>query len=211
MTDDMSRNDLQNLWQSEKGEIDMDMIMDTRNQLERGRMLGRRLWNGMIWVFLGLFILAVSGEWTGFLLTRGWLSLACLLYLAFMIVRTQQLRRKIPLISELTPIEILENTIERAKTNLSFARLLYAGFPGGALVGFVSGYMYSALEDDNANLIIDAAKIDAGSDWILAVPAAGLLLGAVISIITGLRIAKKKQAELKILRARLSSLEREAV
>jgi len=78
MTDDMKDNmktdDLQALWQSQKGKIDMDMILDTRDQLERGRLIGRRLWNGFLAIFGAASLIYIVLEVLGVFTTGGWLA-----------------------------------------------------------------------------------------------------------------------------------------
>ena len=62
MTDDMKDFDLENLWQSEKGEIDMEMIMQ---HVQRGERLGARF-RVIVYGFYALS-LALTGflEWSG--------------------------------------------------------------------------------------------------------------------------------------------------
>ena len=199
MTDDMKDFDLENLWQSEKGEIDMEMILDTRDRLERGRVLGRRIYDGALLLFAFMVLLYGSLEFSGILKTGGWLTGGFFGYFCCMVALTMRRRRKNPEIAGLSPQGLLENAIDRAENNLRVARTLYAIFPATELIGAGVGY-------SSAGSILDyerGAILPLSSIIIFLLIVA---LGNLAAIIFGLRLAKRKQAELKVLRARLADI-----
>lgn len=200
MTDDMKQNDLQNLWTSQEETVNMDMILDARDRLERGRVMGRRIIDSALIIFALLVLLYGSLEFSGIFKTGGWLTGGFFIYFCLMIALTMRGRRKNPEIAGLSPEGLLENAIERAENNLWVARALYAILPISELIGGGIGYVLAG-----SILDYDRAVVLPLSSIIIFLLIAAL--GNLAAIIFGLRLAKKKQAELVHLRARLKEIE----
>jgi len=202
MTDDMKQNDLQTLWTSQEETVDMDMIMDARDRLERGRNLGRALWNGSLGFLVFIMALLLAVEFTGLVKTGGWLSFGWAAYSITIFVSTVFLRKRNPAIESLNPAELLKHAIERAETNLMFARILYGVVPISAVIGGVIGGVFSSsfLNIEKAEIVPEFAV------WLYL---SGFGVAIIISLIFGLRLARQKQAELVHLRARLKEIEKD--
>ena len=199
MTDDMKDFDLENLWQSEKGEIDMEVILDTRDRLERGRVMGRRLYNILRTFYVALAVLVIWAEYAE-ILNTAWVGpvvfVAIGLFSEFDVWRS---RKKMPAITTLSPIDLLKNAIERAENNLLLARTLYAVIPVSALIG---GLAVPFLVGGTINI-----DNTAGIPLWAIIAYICLAVGSILTgIVFGLRLAKRKQAELKVLRARLADI-----
>lgn len=202
MTDDMKDFELENLWQSEKGEIDMDMILDTRDKLERGRKLGRQLMNGalllhvamtFIFGFLGFAGLYKLGVW----IAGAFFIFACMTWASTI----KNFGRKRLDIADLSPIDTLKNAIKAANYNLSFARALYL-LPISQVIGFIVGNIVST--DPTGPDIASAIPPATSLGWI----GLGFMVSVGIAIF-GLHLAKQKNAELQDLKARLKLFEGE--
>ena len=178
----------------------MEMILDTRDRLERGRVMGRKLYNGFLVILAIVAILVIAAEAIG-ALTTNWIapigySLLGFYSLASVVVS----RRKTEKISEMRPAELLKHAIERAQNNLLLARSMYAVYPGGVFSGIVGGLALSGV-------IFDRSKLDGMPSWAVMGYLVIALSSVPVSIYFGMRLAKRQQIALKELRARLQSLE----
>lgn len=200
MTDKANQNDLQALWTSQEASVDMDMIMDARDSLEAGRVLGRRLWNGFLALFGAASLIYIVLEVLGVFTTGGWLTGGLALYWVFIIARTVQLRRRHPEISELTPIALLKNAIQRARSNLNFARVLYLVMPVSAVGGVIISEAFSTR-------MLDSNKLEHMPQLLGWVIVAGLMSVVLLSVFYGLKIARASSSELRDLKDRLKEIE----
>ena len=194
MTDDMKDFDLENLWQSEKGEIDMEMIMQ---HVQHGDRLGARF-RVIVYGFYALS-LALTGflEWSGVYGTGGLLSAGLFLVYALSIFRMYRGR---PDFAILTPLEQLKYSLRRAKNNLAIVRILAVYTPILFFGGISVGYIASKLMGPSASTTLSG-------DAVLT-----LLVGVLISlsVITaaGNRLAAKFRLEIAALEDRLMFFER---
>ena len=200
MTDKMNQNDLQALWTSQKANVDMDMIMDARDSLEAGRVLGRRLWNGFLALFGVASLIYIVLEVLGVFATGGWLTGGLTLYWFFITARTVQMRRMHPEIATLKPIDLLKNAIQRARSNLAFARVLYVVMPLSAVGGGLISEVFS-------KRMLDANKLEHMPQFLGWGIVAGLICVVMFSVVYGLKIARAKSSELRDLKARLKEIE----
>lgn len=200
MTDDMNKNELQDLWQSEKGEIDMDMILDTRDKLERGRKLGGQITDSFFAFMAMLILLFGFLEFSGILTTGGWLTGGIFIFFCVELGVTSIERQANPEISSLSPQGILENAIERAQSNLIIARTMYAVFPISELIGIGAGLWLArgAMDMERASLVPYGAIL-------VFLILAGV--GTLAIVIFGLRLAKRKHKEFVELKARLKEFD----
>ena len=194
MTDDMKDCDLENLWQSEKGEIDMEMIMQ---HVQHGDRLGARF-RVIVYGFYALS-LALTGflEWSGVYGTGALLSSGLFLVYALSIFRMYRGR---PDFAILTPLEQLKYSLRRAKNNLAIVRILAVYTPILFFGGISAGYIASKLMGPSASTTLSG-------DAVLT-----LLVGVLISlsVITaaGNRLAAKLRLEIAALEDRLMFFER---
>lgn len=178
----------------------MEMILDTRDSLEAGRVLGRRLWNGFLALFGAASLIYIVLEMLGVFTTGGWLTGGLALYWVFIIVRTVQLRRRHPEISELTPIALLKNAIQRARSNLNFARVLYLVVPVSAVGGGLISEVFS-------KKVLDTNKLEHMPELLGWGIVTGWICLVLFSVFYGLKIAHAKSSELRDLTDRLKEIE----
>lgn len=202
MTSKNEMTDMQALWQSESVKIDMEMMQHAKDSLVGGRVLGRRLWNSFL-IALGLLSFVYAGlEWTGVIRSQGWITGTLFVYWLFLIARTRQLRRRIPTIASLTPVDLLKNAIQRAKSNLMLARIMYLVVPLGAVIGGMIGALSSGQ-------IFNNDRISAIPDIAAVAIAVICVTGVLACIAFGLYFARTINMELMQLRERLKEYESE--
>jgi len=146
--------------------------------------------------------LLLTVELTGLLKTGGWLSFGWGVYLILIFMGTVVLRKRNSAIEGMRPVELLKHAIERAETNLIFARILYGVVPISALIGGVIGAVFSSS-------FLNVEKAESVPEFAVWLYLSGFGVAIIISVIFGLRLARQKQAELVHLRARLKEIEKD--
>ena len=194
MKDDMKDFDLENLWQSEKGEIDMDMIMQ---HVQRGERLGARF-RVILYGFYALS-LALTGflEWSGVYGTGGLLSAVLFLAYALGIFRMHRGR---PDFAILTPLEQLQYSLRRAKNNLAIVRVLAVYLPILFVGAIGAGYIAGKVMGPSSSPTLSGDAV-----WILLVC---VLISLSIITAVGNRLAAKFRLEIAALEDRLTFFER---
>ncbi|MEO9969352.1 MAG: hypothetical protein ABJG15_05910 [Hyphomonadaceae bacterium] len=193
MTDENKDLDLETLWQSEKGQIDMDMIME---HVQHGDRLGARF-RAILYGFYALS-LALAGflEWSGVYGTGGLLSVGLFMVYALGVFRMYRSR---PDFATLAPLEQLRHCLRRAKNNLLIARMLAVYMPivfiGGVGIGYVAGKVMGPSASESLS--------SGGALLLIGVTLSGLSAIAVF----GSRLAQKLRLEITALEDRIKLFE----
>ena len=208
MTDKNKDFELEALWQSETGDIDMEMILDTRDRLEQSKRSDRLISNTLLAIIaLATAIMGIF-EFTGTLTTGGWITGGYFILLCLGCGGVLYERGKSSAVERLAPNALLKEAIRRAENTLLNARIMYSAFPLGMLGGVFIGR-------DLAQDKMDTRALDAlPSGYMLAgllIVLAAILAGSAWIIVYSVRLAERKKAELIELRARLASLEEDSL
>jgi len=196
MTYPSSQDPLIGLWQTAPKPDPHHLLED----LQRLKRLHRRH-NQVLWAIVsGIALLFIFEEATGRIATHGVLS--ALWTVGLVIGATWRRRARCNRLDALTldTVSLLKTMIARAKSDLLVARCLYAGVPGGALVGFFVAKLAGIGAPPGAN---------AAHPHLFIVQTVAGITALVIMVVAGAIMARSRRLQVQELSEKLRSMEAE--
>src|ERR1700722_7257064 len=194
MTSLPPQDPLVTLWQTTPKPNTRDLLLD----LQRVNRLHQRLNRSVFALMGGISLLIVFEEATGRVTTHGALSAIWILGVAIGVAwrRRTRCNRSDAFASD--TVSLLKFLIARAKSDMLIARCLYAGVPGGALVGFIVSRV--------TGIGASPAAVAAHPRLHLIQTAAGIA-ALIIMMATGAVLARSRRLQVQEFSEKLKSME----
>lgn len=182
------------LWQTAAGPDTHDLLQAVRRQRRLHQRLNRSVWA----IMCGIALLVFFEEATAGIATHGILSIIWVIGITAAAVWQRRARHTRSDALNLDTVNCLESVIGRARADLFVARCLYAGVPGGAVVGYVVvGLADKGVSPHVADPELHLVQLGAGIVALLIMMAAGFLL------------ARSRRLQVEELSGKLRSLQAE--
>ncbi len=184
------------LWQTALKPDTHHLLQD----LQRFKHKHQQMKRSVFAILSAVSMLLIVAEVTGHIATRGALSVIWILGLMIGMMWQRRVRcNRIDALS-LDTVSLLKIMLSKAQTDLFLARCLYAGVPGGALVGtFVTKIMQNGVSSAPVGNHPEVQRILTGAG-------AAILL---VMVVTGIVLARSRWLQVRMLSEKLRSVEAE--
>jgi MFS family permease len=186
-------DDMMALWKADPNQPDPSQLIASvraSDRQQRRYLQASCAFGALALVYIGWLDLQGVFRWPGLMTAFIVLSFAWTLW------KAQRDRKRCPPLATLAPIELLRLALRHARAGLRNARMSHTGVPLGVVCGMLIGPF----------LVVEGA--DAGEPtWVTVLWIAAALAFVMGFIVYGLRLARRKKAEIKALEARLREFE----